>query len=111
MPLAFDSLNHGIVAFGFFNIDSDMLLLEQTRNPRPSPQRGWQGPGGRRLLESSGIERHHSFRERGSSAPPVQGHRGTEIITIALDPSPEEGAGIADCAWTTIDGCPRIRLQ
>ncbi len=29
MPLAFDSLNHGLVAFGFFNIESDMLLLEQ----------------------------------------------------------------------------------
>lgn len=29
MPLAFESLNHGTIAFGFFNIDSDMLLLEQ----------------------------------------------------------------------------------
>jgi hypothetical protein len=29
MPLAFDSLSHGKIAFGFFNIDSDMLLLEQ----------------------------------------------------------------------------------
>ncbi len=29
MPLAFDSLSHGIVAFGFFNIESDMLLLER----------------------------------------------------------------------------------
>jgi len=29
MPLAFESLSHGVVAFGFFNIDSDMLLLEQ----------------------------------------------------------------------------------
>jgi hypothetical protein len=29
MPLAFESLSHGTVAFGFFNIDSDMLLLEQ----------------------------------------------------------------------------------
>ena len=29
MPLAFESLNHGTVAFGFFNIDSDMLLLEK----------------------------------------------------------------------------------
>ncbi|MCP4679195.1 MAG: hypothetical protein GY854_27660 [Deltaproteobacteria bacterium] len=28
MPLAFESLSHGTVAFGFFNIDSDMLLLE-----------------------------------------------------------------------------------
>ena len=28
MPLAFESLNHGSVAFGFFNIESDMLLLE-----------------------------------------------------------------------------------
>jgi hypothetical protein len=28
MPLAFRSLSHGDVAFGFFNIDSDMLLLE-----------------------------------------------------------------------------------
>jgi hypothetical protein len=28
MPLAFDSTNHGSIAFGFFNIDSDMLLLE-----------------------------------------------------------------------------------
>jgi hypothetical protein len=28
MPLAFDSLSHGTVAFGFFNIESDMLLLE-----------------------------------------------------------------------------------
>ncbi len=28
MPLAFESLSHGTVAFGFFNIASDMLLLE-----------------------------------------------------------------------------------
>lgn len=28
MPLAFESLSHGTVAFGFFNIDSDMLLIE-----------------------------------------------------------------------------------
>lgn len=29
MPLAFDSINHGTTAFGFFNIDSDMLLLDR----------------------------------------------------------------------------------
>ncbi|MCP4669130.1 MAG: hypothetical protein GY849_22565 [Deltaproteobacteria bacterium] len=29
MPLAFHSINHGSIAFGFFNIDSDMLLLER----------------------------------------------------------------------------------
>jgi len=28
MPLAFDSKTHGKIAFGFFNIDVDMLLLE-----------------------------------------------------------------------------------
>ena len=28
MPLAFESINHGTIAFGFFNIESDMLLLE-----------------------------------------------------------------------------------
>ena len=28
MPLAFESVNRGTVAFGFFNIDCDMLLLE-----------------------------------------------------------------------------------
>jgi hypothetical protein len=28
MPLTFESLSHGTVAFGFFNIESDMLLLE-----------------------------------------------------------------------------------
>jgi len=28
MPLAFHSLSHGEVAFGFFNIDTDMLLLD-----------------------------------------------------------------------------------
>lgn len=28
MPLAFDSISHGTIAFGFFNIDSDMLLLD-----------------------------------------------------------------------------------
>jgi hypothetical protein len=28
MPLAFDSISHGSIAFGFFNIDSDMLLLD-----------------------------------------------------------------------------------
>jgi hypothetical protein len=27
MPLAFESLSHGTVAFGFFNIESDLLLL------------------------------------------------------------------------------------
>ena len=29
MPLAFESMSHGTIAFGFFNIESDMLLLEQ----------------------------------------------------------------------------------
>jgi hypothetical protein len=29
MPLAFSSQSHGTVAFGFFNIDIDMLLLER----------------------------------------------------------------------------------
>jgi len=28
MPLAFESVSHGTVAFGFFNIETDMLLLE-----------------------------------------------------------------------------------
>jgi hypothetical protein len=28
VPLAFHSLNHGDIAFGFFNIDTDLLLLE-----------------------------------------------------------------------------------
>jgi len=28
MPLEFDSLNHGRIAFGFFNIEIDMVLLE-----------------------------------------------------------------------------------
>lgn len=29
MPLAFDSLSHGTVAFGFFNIETDCLLLDR----------------------------------------------------------------------------------
>jgi len=29
MPLAFASISHGTIAFGFFNIDSDMLLLDR----------------------------------------------------------------------------------
>lgn len=29
MPLAFETLNRGTVAFGFFNIDTDLLLLQQ----------------------------------------------------------------------------------
>lgn len=29
MPLAFESLSHGTVAFGFFNIESDLLLLDR----------------------------------------------------------------------------------
>ncbi|MBW1999591.1 MAG: hypothetical protein JRJ29_16725 [Deltaproteobacteria bacterium] len=29
MPLAFESLSHGTIAFGFFNIKSDMLLLDR----------------------------------------------------------------------------------
>ena len=29
MPLAFESLSHGTIAFGFFNIESDMLVLDQ----------------------------------------------------------------------------------
>ena len=28
MPLEFDSLSHGRIAFGFFNIETDMILLE-----------------------------------------------------------------------------------
>ena len=30
MPLAFESLGHGTVAFGFFNIETDLLLLEES---------------------------------------------------------------------------------
>lgn len=30
MPLAFETIGHGRVAFGFFNIESDMLLLEHS---------------------------------------------------------------------------------
>ena len=29
MPLAFESVNRGTIAFGFFNIDTDLLLLQQ----------------------------------------------------------------------------------
>ena len=29
MPLSFETLDHGDIAFGFFNIESDMLLLEE----------------------------------------------------------------------------------
>ena len=29
MPLAFESSSHGTIAFGFFNIETDMLLLER----------------------------------------------------------------------------------
>jgi len=29
MPLTFDSLSHGSIAFGFFNIESDMLLCDR----------------------------------------------------------------------------------
>jgi hypothetical protein len=29
MPLAFESLNRGTVAFGFFNVETDLLLLQQ----------------------------------------------------------------------------------
>lgn len=29
MPLSFQSLSHGTIAFGFFNIESDMLLLDR----------------------------------------------------------------------------------
>ena len=29
MPLAFESLSHGTIAFGFFNIESDLLLLDR----------------------------------------------------------------------------------
>jgi hypothetical protein len=29
VPLAFDSLSHGRIAFGFFNIETDLILLER----------------------------------------------------------------------------------
>jgi hypothetical protein len=29
MPLAFESESHGTIAFGFFNIESDVLLLDR----------------------------------------------------------------------------------
>jgi hypothetical protein len=29
MPLAFESMSHGTIAFGFFNIESDMLLCDR----------------------------------------------------------------------------------
>jgi len=29
MPLTFESLSHGTIAFGFFNIESDMLLCDR----------------------------------------------------------------------------------
>jgi len=28
MPLEFESINHGMVAFGFFNVETDMILLD-----------------------------------------------------------------------------------
>jgi hypothetical protein len=28
MPLGFESISHGVIAFGFFNVESDLLLLE-----------------------------------------------------------------------------------
>ncbi len=30
MPLEFESISHGKIAFGFFNIETDMILLNQT---------------------------------------------------------------------------------
>lgn len=57
MPLAFESASHGTVAFGFFNIESDMLLLERcfffadefcekvaalTRSDEPDVEIPWQ---------------------------------------------------------------------
>lgn len=30
MPLSFESLSHGTIAFGFFNIESDMLLCDRS---------------------------------------------------------------------------------
>ena len=29
MPLEFESISHGKIAFGFFNIETDMILLNQ----------------------------------------------------------------------------------
>ena len=29
MPLTFESLSHGTIAFGFFNIESDLLLCDR----------------------------------------------------------------------------------
>ena len=29
MPLSFESMSHGTIAFGFFNIESDMLLCDR----------------------------------------------------------------------------------
>jgi len=29
MPLSLETMNHGVIAFGYFNIDSDMLLLDK----------------------------------------------------------------------------------
>ncbi len=29
MPLAFESITHGVVPFGYFNVDTDLLLLQQ----------------------------------------------------------------------------------
>jgi len=29
LPLAFESLSHGTIAFGFFNIETDMLLCDR----------------------------------------------------------------------------------
>jgi hypothetical protein len=56
MPLEFQSLSHGPIAFGFFNIETDMLLLEHyfvfagefckyisdlTRDERDLPGKAW----------------------------------------------------------------------
>jgi hypothetical protein len=32
MPLAFESLNHGTIAFGFFNIDMESVLPDSSAN-------------------------------------------------------------------------------
>jgi len=61
MPLAFESISHGTIAFGFFNIESDMLLLDRyfffaeefcrcltviaEKTPQLPCETGWEGYG------------------------------------------------------------------
>jgi hypothetical protein len=95
MPLEFESISHGTIAFGFFNIETDMLLLNNTfffatDFCRSISKVAEGGSGGvyESLWRSYLIENPHNMGNLGGAIRGVD-HRGFIGEVYRLFPFPE----------------------